>query len=45
MKKLGLFDKFSAVSLAGGAFIEYLMGRKLPGVQVLEEAAKKAGKA
>ena len=45
LKKLGLFDKFSAVSLAGGAFIEYLMGKKLPGVQVLEEAAKKAGKA
>jgi len=45
LKKLGLFDRFSAVSLAGGAFIEYLMGKELPGVKVLEEAAKKAGKA
>ena len=44
LKKLGLYDKFSFVSLAGGAFIEYLMGKKLPGVAVLEKAAEKAGK-
>ena len=44
LKKLGLYDKFSFVSLAGGAFIEYLMGKKLPGVEVLEKAAEKAGK-
>ncbi|HDI01668.1 MAG TPA: phosphoglycerate kinase [Candidatus Bathyarchaeota archaeon] len=44
LKTLGLFDKFSFVSLAGGAFIEYLMGKKLPGVEVLEKAAEKAGK-
>ena len=44
LKKLGLDDKFSFVSLAGGAFIEYLMGKKLPGVAVLEKAAEKAGK-
>jgi len=44
LKKLGLFDKFSFVSLAGGAFIEYLMGKKLPGVAVLEKAAERAGR-
>ncbi len=44
LKKLGLEGKFSFVSLAGGAFIEYLMGKKLPGVEVLEKAAEKAGK-
>jgi len=44
LKKLGLFGRFTAVSLAGGAFIEYLMGKELPGVKVLEEAARKAGK-
>jgi len=44
LKKLGLYDKFSFVSLAGGAFIEYLMGKKLPGVEVLEKAAEKAGR-
>jgi len=45
IQRLGLSERFSFVSLAGGAFIEYLMGKKLPGVAVLEEAAEKAGKA
>lgn len=35
LKKLGLYDKFSYVSLAGGAFIEYITGAKLPGVEIL----------
>jgi len=39
LKKLGVYEKFSYVSLAGGAFIEYLTGAKLPGVEVLEKAA------
>ncbi|MEM3715874.1 MAG: phosphoglycerate kinase [Candidatus Bathyarchaeia archaeon] len=38
---LGLADKMGYISTAGGALIEFLMGRKLPGVVALEEAAKR----
>ncbi len=38
--ELGLSDKMSYISTAGGALIEFLMGGKLPGVVALEEAAK-----
>ena len=33
----GVTDKFSYVSLAGGAFLEYIEGKTLPGVAVLTE--------
>jgi phosphoglycerate kinase len=36
-----LTSKISYVSTAGGALIEFLMGKKLPGVIALEEAAKR----
>ena len=36
IKELGLEEKFSYVSLAGGAFIEFVSGKKLPGVHMLE---------
>jgi phosphoglycerate kinase len=39
--ELGLSDKMSYISTAGGALIEFLMGEKLPGVAALEEAAKR----
>jgi len=39
--ELGLSDKVSYISTAGGALIEFLMGGKLPGVASLEEAAKR----
>ena len=39
VEKLGLTEKMSYVSTAGGALIEFLMGKTLPGVAALEKAA------
>ena len=39
VEKMGIADKMSYVSTAGGALIEFLMGKKLPGVVALEKAA------
>jgi phosphoglycerate kinase len=39
LQEFGLFNKISYVSTAGGALIEFLMGKKLPGVTALEKAA------
>jgi phosphoglycerate kinase len=36
----GVTDKFSYVSTAGGAFLEWLEGRELPGVVALVTAAR-----
>ena len=35
----GVLDDFSYVSAAGGAFLEWLEGKELPGVQVLAQSA------
>ena len=35
----GVMEKFSYVSTAGGAFLEWLEGKELPGVTALEKAA------
>ncbi|WP_127470058.1 phosphoglycerate kinase [Thiomicrorhabdus aquaedulcis] len=40
--KYGIEDKVSYISTGGGAFLEFLEGKKLPAVEMLEEAAKKA---
>ena len=35
LNRAGVVGKFSYVSLAGGAFLEYIEGKTLPGVEVL----------
>ncbi|MDX9799658.1 MAG: phosphoglycerate kinase, partial [Bacteroidales bacterium] len=37
INKLGLIDKFSHISTGGGASLEYVAGRKLPGIEVLKK--------
>jgi phosphoglycerate kinase len=41
LKEFGLSNKISYISTAGGALIEFLMGKKLPGVVALEKAANR----
>jgi phosphoglycerate kinase len=40
VEELGLAEKMSYTSTAGGALIEFLMGKRLPGVVALEKAAR-----
>lgn len=41
IEKLGLTEKFSYISTGGGALMEFLMGKALPGVEALERSATK----
>jgi phosphoglycerate kinase len=41
IQKYDIFDKVSYISTAGGAFLEFLEGKKLPAVAILEERATK----
>ncbi|HWS02094.1 MAG TPA: phosphoglycerate kinase [Gammaproteobacteria bacterium] len=40
IQKYDIFDKVSYISTAGGAFLEFLEGKVLPAVAILEERAK-----
>ncbi len=40
IQKYNIYDKVSYISTAGGAFLEFLEGKKLPAVDVLEQRAK-----
>jgi phosphoglycerate kinase len=38
--KFGIADKVSYISTGGGAFLEFVEGKKLPAVAILEQRAK-----
>ena len=38
--KYNIADKISYISTGGGAFLEFLEGKKLPAVEILEQRAK-----
>jgi len=41
IQKYNIYDKVSYISTAGGAFLEFLEGKKLPAVEILEQRAKR----
>jgi phosphoglycerate kinase len=41
IQKYGIYDKVSYISTAGGAFLEFLEGKKLPAVEILEQRGAK----
>ena len=41
VQKYGIEDKVSYISTGGGAFLEFLEGKELPAVAILEERAAK----
>jgi phosphoglycerate kinase len=40
IQKYGIESKVDYISTAGGAFLEFLEGKKLPAVEILEQRAK-----
>ena len=41
IQKYGIYDKVSYISTAGGAFLEFLEGKTLPAVEILQQRATK----
>jgi phosphoglycerate kinase len=41
IQKYGIEDQIDYISTAGGAFLEFLEGKKLPAVEILEQRARK----
>jgi phosphoglycerate kinase len=44
IQKYEIYDKVSYISTAGGAFLEFLEGKKLPAVEILEQRAAESGR-
>ena len=42
IEQFGVGDRISYISTGGGAFLEFLEGKKLPAVATLEERARSA---
>jgi phosphoglycerate kinase len=42
IQKFGITDKVSYISTGGGAFLEFVEGKKLPAVEILEKRAAEA---
>ena len=42
IQKYDIYDKISYISTAGGAFLEFLEGKKLPAVEILEDRARQS---
>jgi phosphoglycerate kinase len=42
IQKYDIYDRISYISTAGGAFLEFLEGKKLPAVEILEQRANTA---
>lgn len=42
IQKYNIYDKIDYISTAGGAFLEFLEGKKLPAVEILEQRASNA---
>ncbi|HWT28411.1 MAG TPA: phosphoglycerate kinase, partial [Methylophilaceae bacterium] len=40
IQKYDIYDRVSYISTAGGAFLEFLEGKKLPAVDILEQRAQ-----
>ena len=40
ISKYGIADRISYISTGGGAFLEFLEGKKLPAVDILEQRAR-----
>jgi phosphoglycerate kinase len=40
IQKYNIYDKIDYISTAGGAFLEFLEGKTLPAVEILEQRAK-----
>lgn len=45
IQKYDIYDKVSYISTAGGAFLEFLEGKTLPAVEILEQRAIRAARA
>ena len=41
IEKFNITEKISYISTAGGAFLEFIEGKKLPGIEILSDRMRK----